>query len=161
MRDNMGNKKKIFTDERIVLIIRWWVAGAIYFFIGWGTSLGYNGNIIDLVFFLGLTIGVVNSFVLNPILNKMFNLKTSKKYMEISVISKVKSRLAEIFKGMLIVLMMVYCYAFINTLLINLFNLPANSIPLPGEPITFGILYTLLFVLLEKIKGLFIRARKE
>lgn len=153
----MRDKKKIFTEERIVLIIRWWVAGAIYFFIGWGTGLGNKTSPIDLVFFLGLGLGLVNSFVLNPVLNKMFNLKTNKNYMDISVIEKAKIRLIEILKAMFIVLMMFYCYGFINRTLIQIFDLSSESVPFPGEPITFGILYVILFVLLEKIKRIFIK----
>lgn len=151
----MGQKRKIFTDERIALIIRWWVAGAIYFFIGWGTGLGNKTDLLDFIFFLGLAIGLINSFILNPILNKMFNLKSSKKYLEIGVMQKIKSRLFEIIKAMIIVMMMVYVYAFINISLINTFNLPSESIPLPGEPITFGIIYVVLFVIIEKLIEIF------
>lgn len=158
----MGQKRRFFTDERIVLLIRWWVAGAIYFFIGWGTGLGSKTNLIDFIFLLGLAIGLVNSFALNPILNRMFNLKSSKKYLETTVIQKVKLRLFEILKAMIIVIMMIYIYAFINVSLINFFNLPSESIPLPGEPITFGIIYVVLFVIVEKIIDIFSKkVRKE
>lgn len=157
----MKHKKKIFTEERIVLIIRWWVAGAIYFFVGWGTGLGNKNNLIDLVFFLGLSLGLVNSFVLNPVLNKMFNLKTSKNYMDISIADKVKTRLTEILHAMFIVVIMFYCYGYINRSLIQIYNLSPESVPFPGEPITFGILYVILYVLMEKLKRIFIKGRKE
>lgn len=147
----MGGKGKFFTEARIVLLIRWWVAGAIYFYIGWGTGLGSKTNSIDFIFFLGLAIGLVNSFVLNPVLNKMFKLKLSKKYRDTSIMYKVKSRLIEIVKAMTIVVIMVQVYSFINITFIKIFDLRPESIPLPGEPITFGIIYVILYTIFEKI----------
>ena len=66
--------QKIFTDRTLSLIARWWAAGAVYFFIGWGTNLGRQESIIDFVFFLGLAMGIFNAFIVNPALNMFFNI---------------------------------------------------------------------------------------
>lgn len=151
----MKGSKKLLTDERIALIIRWWAAGAIYFFIGWGTGLGKQGSAIDFIFFLGLSIGIMNILIINPVFQKMFNLKSNKKYTDTSTLEKVKMRLGEIFKSMINVLFIVYTYSLINILLINIFSLSREAVPLPGEPITFGILYVVIFTLFERLISFF------
>ena len=42
-------------------------------------------------------------------------------------------------------------YRMINQILITLLSLPADAVPLPGEPILFGIFYVFVFVCLEWI----------
>jgi hypothetical protein len=153
----MKINKKIFTDERIALIVRWWVAGAIYFYIGWGTNLGYQNSLIDFIFFLGLSIGVANILVVDPVIRRMFNLKSNIRYTDISTAQKVKMRLSEIFKSMLIVLIIVLTYMLINILLIKILSLSPDAVPFPGEPISFGILYVFIFILFEKVKNRFER----
>ncbi|QUI24666.1 hypothetical protein HZI73_21225 [Vallitalea pronyensis] len=144
-------RKKFLTENRLALLIRWWVAGAMYFFVGWGTGLGNQSSVIDFIFFLGLSLGVMNMLIVNPILRRTFNLDSNRYYLDSTVGQKVRMRLSEIFKSMLIVFIMVYIYAMINSLLIQLLSLSEQSIPLPGEPITFGIMYTVLYWLIEQV----------
>lgn len=144
----MSRLKRIFTDDRIALIIRWWSVGAVYFFIGWGTNLSQRG-IIDFVFFLGLTIGVFNMLVINPVIRQLLNTKLVTRYTDIPIMKKVLFRLGEIFKSMVIVTIMVYIYSLINMVLIDGFKLTESSIPLAGEPISFGILYVVIWSLLN------------
>lgn len=144
-------RKKLLTENRLALLIRWWVAGAMYFFVGWGTGLGNQSSVIDFIFFLGLSLGVMNMLIVNPILRRTFNLDSNRYYLDSTVGQKVRMRLSEIFKSMLIVFIMVYIYAMINSLLIQLLSLSEQSIPLPGEPITFGIMYTVLYWLIEQV----------
>lgn len=144
--------KRFFTEKRIILIIRWWVAGAVYFFIGWGTNLGANTNIIDFVFVLSVSLGLVNSFLLNPIIAKMFNTPMSKKYLEMTLVEKLSRRFKDIAQSVIIVIIMIYVYVLINVALISIFKLPNTSVPFPGEPITFGIIYILLYMFTERSK---------
>lgn len=146
----MSRLKRIFTDDRIALIIRWWSVGAVYFFIGWGTNLSQRG-IIDFVFFLGLTIGVFNMLIINPVIRQVLNTKSVRRYTDESLMKKVLYRLGEIFKSMIIVTIMVYIYSLINMVLIDGFGLSESSIPLAGEPITFGILYVLIWSLINAL----------
>lgn len=153
----MTRSKKFFTDERIALIIRWWAVGAVYFFIGWGTNLSQRG-IIDFAFFLGLSIGIFNMLVVNPVIRMVLKTKATKGYMETSIKDKVIGRMTEIVKSILIVVLMTYIYNIANTLLIALLGLGEESIPLPGEPITFGIIYILIWSL---INGLVASVKKR
>ncbi|WP_058485786.1 hypothetical protein [Defluviitalea phaphyphila] len=154
-------RKKFFTDSRIVFFIRWWVAGAVYFFIGWGTNLANQASIIDFVFFLGLGLGAVNAYLVNPIVAKTFNVPFSKNYNETTVAQKVRLRIGEIIKAIIIVIIMVYIYTAINKFLIYLFSAPKNRIFFPGEPISFGLIYVSLWYLFEKFKSIIKKNKKN
>lgn len=144
----MSRLRSFFTDKRIALIIRWWAVGAVYFFIGWGTNLSQRG-IIDFAFFLGLSIGVFNMLVVNPVIRMVLKTKETKRYMDFTVKEKVMGRLGEILKSIFIVIIMIYIYNILNTVIIDLFSLGEESIPLAGEPITFGIIYMLIWSLIN------------
>lgn len=151
----MKPRKKFFTDERLEYLIRWWSVGAVYFFIGWGTGLGNLAGTVDFIFFLGLGIGVFNIVVINPLIRKMLNVRSNKRYNDTTVFNKVLSRLKEIFKSMLIVLIMVYIYSLINQLLIKALSLSPSQVPFPGEPITFGIMYVIILMCINRIMKIF------
>ncbi|GKX29421.1 hypothetical protein SH1V18_19010 [Vallitalea longa] len=153
----MKPRKKFFTDERLEYLIRWWSVGAVYFFVGWGTGLGNQVGTVDFIFFLGLGIGVFNIAVINPLIRKMLNVRSNKRYNETTVFNKVLTRLKEIFKSMLIVLIMVYVYSLINQLLIKVLSLSPSQVPFPGEPITFGIIYVIILMCINKIMSMFRR----
>ena len=149
--------KKFLNDRRKAILIRWWAVGAVYFFVGWGTGLGNQGSLIDFIFFLGLAIGIMNIVVVNPVLRMLFNLGPERNYKDIPLIEKVKRRLGEILKSILIVLIIVYIYNFINMALIKILDLSPETVAFPGEPITFGIIYVIVYLVLEKLKAILFR----
>lgn len=146
----MSRLKSFFTDKKIALLIRWWSVGAIYFFIGWGTNLGQT-SMIDYVFFLGLGIALFNMFVVNPIIKHMLNVLPRKAYGEQTLAEKVGYRLSEVLKAVFIVTLIMFVYNIINIVLIQAMGLSPSSVPFPGEPITFGILYVLIWSLLDSL----------
>ena len=141
--------QRIFTDRTISLIIRWWAAGAVYFFIGWGTNLGRQASLIDLVFFLGLVMGLFNAFIVNPGLKMVFNITPRRPPRENTNWQRMSDYFVELIKNIFIVFIVAMIYVTINVSLIQLLNLPEDAVPLPGEPILFGIFYVIVFVLLE------------
>ncbi len=149
--------KKYLTDRNISLVIRWWAAGAVYFFIGWGTFLGRQQSIIDFVFFLGLAMGLFNILIVNPGLRMMFNIAPKRPAHENTVWQRISDYLVELIKSIFIVFVVALIYMAINKALIAMFAFPVDAVPLPGEPILFGVFYLLVFVLLgaisKKIKG--------
>ncbi len=151
MRNKQVGIQKYITDRNISLVIRWWAAGAIYFFIGWGTSLGNQQFIIDFVFFLGLAMGLFNILIINPALRLMFNIGPKRPPRENTGWQRTSDYLVELLKNIFIVLMVTLIYLAINRLAISLFDLSPDAVPLPGEPILFGLFYVLVFVLVEKI----------
>ncbi len=133
-------RKKFLTDKRIELFIRFWAAGAVYFFIGWGTGVGL-GSVLDFIFVLGIVMAVVEMFVVNPVIRLMLHTKSEIGYLDTTVLSKVKYRLLYIFKTMIIMAVVIAIYEIINRGTISLLGLPSESVVLPGEPILFGIFY--------------------
>lgn len=50
----MKQGKKRISDNVKAGILRWWIAGMCYFFIGFGTQIGILRDPIDLIFMLGV-----------------------------------------------------------------------------------------------------------
>ncbi|GAB5493178.1 MAG: hypothetical protein Phog2KO_33930 [Phototrophicaceae bacterium] len=154
--------KSFFTDQRSAMLIRWWAAGAVYFFIGWGTSAGQS--MIELVFSLGLVMALLNILIINPSLRLLFNIGNKRPQHENTFLQRLSDRLVEFIKTIFIVFIVAIIYELINRAIIALLNLPSDNVPLPGEPIMFGIFYVFVFwclgVLGNKIKALVVNNRK-
>ncbi|MBP7962945.1 MAG: hypothetical protein KBG20_07240 [Caldilineaceae bacterium] len=143
--------KKYLTDRNISLVIRWWAAGAVYFFIGWGTFLGRQQSIIDFVFFLGLAMGLFNILIVNPGLRMMYNIAPKRPAHENTFSQRISDYLVELIKSIFIVFVVALIYMAINKALIGMFAYPVDAVPLPGEPILFGVFYIVVLVLLDAI----------
>ncbi|MGB1249528.1 MAG: hypothetical protein ACPG8W_02780 [Candidatus Promineifilaceae bacterium] len=143
--------RHFFTDRRIVLILRWWSAGAVYFFIGWGTSLGNQASMIDFVFSLGIAMGVFNMLIVNPGLGMAFNVGKRRVPGGNTISQRVSDYLVAMLKNILIMFVIALIYVGLNSAINAAFGLPASNISLPGEPILFGVFYVLVFVLFGRI----------
>lgn len=140
-----------FTDRRISLIIRWWAAGAVYFFIGWGTAVGNQELLIDFVFSLGVVMALFNMIIVNPGLRMAFNVSPHRRPRSHALSQRISDYLVEILKNILIMFVIALMYIAINTMINIAFSFPSTNISLPGEPILFGVFYVLVWVLLERI----------
>lgn len=148
--------KAFFTDERSALMIRWWAAGAVYFFVGWGTSIGQQ-SMIGLILSLSLIMGLLNILIINPSLRMVFNIGSAKRPKhEDTFFQRLSDRLVELLKTLFIVATVAMIYVAINSAIIIIRDLPSDAVPLPGEPIMFGIFYVFVFwcldVLVKKTK---------
>ena len=152
--------RKIFTDDVLARILRWWAAAAMYFFIGWGTGVGYQSTVFDFVFFLGVAIGIFDMFVVNPIIYSVFNVKNPIRFTDKSIMKKVIYRLKYIARTMIILIFVVITYDIINFTAIIMFDLSPETIVLPGEPILFGIFYLIYYSLIVGL-GLSIKRRMK
>ncbi len=160
---NRTGLRKYLTDRNISLIIRWWAAGAVYFFIGWGTALGNQTNIIDFVFSLGLVMGIFNMLIVNPSLRMALNLSPERRPTTYAISQRISDYLVEIINSIFIVYIVALIYIGGNRLINILFDLPAATIKLPGEPIMFGVFYVLvrelLRVVIQRIKHATIKSK--
>ncbi len=151
-QQRIRNPKK---EKLIEAIIRWWGAGAVYFFIGWGTNLGAKSDPLDFIFILGVTLGLVTIVIIDPIIYGMLDIERkdgqlyNKKYHERTIMQNVYIRFSEILKGILISIFIFLSYNLINLMIIQLFSLSSEDIPLAGEPITFGLLYIAFYYLIR------------
>lgn len=151
MTREMRSFRKYLTDWNISLIIRWWTAGAVYFFIGWGTFLGNQTSIIDFVVSLGLVMGLFNILIINPGLRLMFHIAPKRPKQDDTFLQRISDYLLELIKNIFIMFMVAMLYMLINKVLISLLSLPAEAVSLPGEPILFGVFYVIVFVTLDFI----------
>lgn len=156
------------SDSTKIKIIRWWCAAAIYFFIGWGTTLGGNETPYDLVVALGIVAGLANVFVVHPVIYAMFDIERkgkieNKKYYERTVLEGVWHKLGEVFKCLLVSIMVFFIYQIINISIINIFNGDESSVVFGGYPITYGIFFLGCYLLCDgianKIKDLIERKK--
>ncbi len=153
MPDRRQRIRAFFTDYRISLMMRWWAAGAVYFFIGWGTSVGNQSNILDFVFALGVVMGIFNMLIVNPALRMAFNIVPLNRPKTYAVSQRISDYLVEIIKNILIMFVIALIYIGLNSLINVLFGLPSATITIPGEPILFGVFYVLVWLLFEQVKG--------
>jgi len=156
--------KAFFTDQRIAMLIRWWSAGAVYFFVGWGTSIGQQ-SMIGLVFSLGLVLGLFNILIINPSLRLVFNIGPQKRpEHEDTFFQRLSDRLVEVIKTIFIVFVVAMFYLLINMTIVSIRDLPPDAVPFSGEPIIFGIFYVFVFWCLEflvnRIKTIIVNTRK-
>ncbi|WZL81184.1 hypothetical protein QBE53_15490 [Vallitaleaceae bacterium 9-2] len=147
--------KKFFDETKVEWLIRFWTAGAVYFFVGWGTNLGGQTSLIDYIFFLGIAIGIFELYITKTIIRHI--LKSPKEYIrykqhrEKELLQRVVSNLLFLLKSIFIILVVSSIYSSINQLAIYLFELSNDQIFLPGEPILFGVFYTLVYTWIERI----------
>jgi len=139
-------KKKNKKNRYIEIALRAWAAGAVYFFIGWGTQVAQS-SIFDFVFFLGVSLAIFDLLVITPVVNGM--LKNELRNHNYSIKKGSLLKLANIIKNLFIVVIMVNIYNIINLVLITLLNLSTDAVPFAGEPITFGIIYIILWLLID------------
>ena len=150
-------RRKAISDNTKAALLRWWIIGMCYFMIGFGTQAGEYDSPIDLIFFLGVGIGLVTIVVYNPIAYSVFRIERSGEVINHrrqnrKGYQRALDNLSEIGLSMLIYL----CYQNINQLIVVLFGLEQGTVSVAGEPFGFATLYTLFYSvitgLIHKIK---------
>ncbi|MFT4106798.1 MAG: hypothetical protein QM657_13655 [Lacrimispora sp.] len=154
-REKKYGKKKI-PDSVKAGIFRWWIAGMCYFFIGFGTQAGGFADPLDLIFFLGLGLGIATLFLYNPVAYRMFDIVRNGKvynqsYFERSGWQNARFKLAEILKNMVLVFFVYMTYQTVNLLLESLLRLPKGTVIIPGEPFGFAAIYVIYYHLLTRL----------
>lgn len=130
-----------------VLFVKAWFAGAVCFFILWGLGT-YIGNMLDMLFVLGIVLGMVNDVLVNSILRFMEPTPgANDRWMLLP-----KKGLGSFFGNILYAFVITYCvymlYNGINMLLSLAFG-TTDVVYLGVEPILFGVFcmgFDLLFV---------------
>ena len=151
---NKEKSKNKIKDNTKVLFIRAWVAGAVYFFLAFGSSLGQSLTGIDLIFMLSTALGLVTIFIFDPIIYAMFDITKkgviiNNLYKNKTVVQGVIMKLFEFAKCFITVIFTFYTYYLINLLLNTINNAPQDAIILKGEPILFAVFYSFFYQLLS------------
>ncbi|MDC7221044.1 MAG: hypothetical protein PQJ59_14000 [Spirochaetales bacterium] len=149
-------KQKKISPSVVVFLIRWWTAGAVMYFIGWGTALGQYDNSIDLIFGLGTVYGLIQSYILGPVFKMLYNIGPVKDYKELSYGRKFLWRVSDVSLGIVTVVFVYAIFVLLNTVAVALLEKEAGALVVPVEPILFGFFFslvTLLFTVIGKQIG--------
>ena len=135
------------------VFIKFWFAGAVFFFVGWGLFINTTDQ-LDLTLVLGLALGMVTGLMINKILLGMERGKGECHSFIMFPQKKYWSFLLNIMYGIVLCVFVVYTYHIINVVAINVWHLPDTSVVLGAEPIMFGVFclaYDMLFLQIKKL----------
>ncbi len=147
-----GPKLKV-SDWLKAILVKWWFAGSVCFFIFWGLS-SYVSARLDLLLIFGIALGVVTDVLTNNILRYFAKKRGGNdRWMMFP-----KKRYATFFLNILYAFVLLLCVDFLYNL-INLAILAAGgaALTLGVGPILFGVIYTAVDLLFISMKRLLIR----
>lgn len=157
---NRYRTKKGFhiADWAKLLLVKAWFAGAVCFFILWGLGL-YVGNMLDMLFILGLVLGTVTDVLVNSVIR--FMEKTPGQNDEWMFFPKkgMGSFFGNVLYGCVIVFFVYMTYNMINSLLSFLLG-TTDVVYLGVEPILFGTFcmgFDMLFIWIKRTLAELIR----
>lgn len=138
------------SDETKARLCQWWVVGAVCFFIAMGTPVGGYADALDLIFFLGVGIGLANIFIFYPVAYNMFTLRRrgeiiNKKYFQRTIPQNVILSLCEIFRCLLTTIVVYFTYQLLNMGLVALLAKPTGTVILAVEPVLFAIFFMIYY----------------
>ena len=148
----LSHKGKGIPEIVKILFIKAWFAGAVCFFFLWGLGT-YIGSMIDMLFIMGVALGMVTDLLTNNVLR--FIEKTNGENDKFMMFPKkgTVSLFLNVFYSFLIVISVYGLYNLINTVITSVTG-NADTVPLGVEPILFGLFclgFDFLFVTMKNV----------
>jgi heme/copper-type cytochrome/quinol oxidase subunit 2 len=129
-----------------------WGAGAVCFFAAWGRT---GSEEADGFFSFNLILGLIIIMVLGElfVINPVIRLASGKKVIgeERKGAMLLLHRPLHVMKVTIIIWLIVMTYYVMNAAIISIYSLDEQSVPVHLEPILFGILYGLYYLLYDFI----------
>ena len=134
-----------------ILFIKAWFAGAVCFFFLWGLGT-YMGNMIDLLFVLGVALGMVTDLLTNNVIR--FIEKTNGANDDWMMVKSrgVISMIGNVLYAFVIIISVYSLYNLINYSITSFTGNP-DVVPLGVEPILFGVFCTGFDMLYVTVKN--------
>ncbi len=135
-----------------VLFIKAWFAGAVCFFFLWGLGT-YIGSMIDMLFILGVALGIVTDLLVNNVLRFIEKEKGANDRFMMFPKKGTLSLFLNVFYSFAVIACVYSLYNLINSL-INTVTGNTDAVPLGVEPILFGLFcmgFDLLFVTVKNV----------
>jgi hypothetical protein len=144
------------------LFVRFWFAGAVFYFIGWGLAVGSRDQ-LDLTVVLGLVHGMVTELIVNRVLvfiehdgeNRRFILCYSKKFFSFPV---------NIVFGIICAFLVAYTYSIVNLLAMRSGLAAEGYIFVGAEPLLYGLLFVMLEMMFigmkNTMRSIYLKARR-
>ena len=133
------------------LLLKWWAAGAIMFFVGWGITISMADQ-LDMAILMGLASGIFTDLIINTIIELFEREKNECDHLIMWRRNKLSSLLLNILHGIIVSLLVAYSYQFINIALISVLKADPDKVIFPVEPIFFGLMYLGYDLLIITIK---------
>lgn len=145
-----------------ILFIKAWFAGAICFFFLWGLG-SYVSNLLDMLFILGVVLGVATDILVNNIIRFIETVPGENDGWMLFPKKGMLSFFLNIVYAFVIIFCVYHLYIVINYA-INLLTGNMDSVPLGVEPLLFGVFcmgIDVLFVFIKRVFSSIIRDAKN
>jgi len=132
------------------LFVRFWFAGAVFYFIGWGL-IGGTRDQLDLTVVLGLVHGLVTDLAVNKIIIFMGQDAVDMRYM-LCGSRRFYSVPVNIIFGIICAFLVAYTYSIVNYFAMRSGIVAEGFIFIGAEPLLYGLLYILyesIFILIK------------
>lgn len=142
-----------------IIFIKAWICGAVCFFFFWGLG-SYIGNLIDMLFILGVALGFATDLLANSMIRFFERTPGANDRWMVFPPRKFISLVLNVLYSFLILWCVYSFYGGVN-LAINTITGQADAVPLGVEPILFGILCMLFDLLFVGVKRMFNRVIRD
>ncbi|MCL2592203.1 MAG: hypothetical protein FWD82_02440 [Defluviitaleaceae bacterium] len=141
-----------------VMFIKFWLGGAVFFFLGFGTPALHSHDQLDLALALGLVLGLATDIIVNRLFRHLDGAK--KEYSKYTLFNTKKfiSMPVNLLIYVVISFLIAFTYNFINiAYLRNNPEVSSNYVFLSAEPLLYGIFFLVYDMTFLVIKKLFLR----
>ena len=118
---------------------KWWIAGAVYFFLGFGSAPELQGTPVH-IFSMGAVLGLLNSYVVAPVVRDMTRINPPENPWLTVRRRGPLGTLMNILAGVMLVGLVVLSYVGINSVYTRISG-TEGAVLLRVEPILFGVFY--------------------
>jgi hypothetical protein len=156
-----SRKGKGVPETLKILFLKAWFAGAVCFFFLWGLGT-YMGNMIDLLFILGVALGMVTDLLTNNVISFIEQTPHANDGWMMFRNKGVISLFLNVLYAFVIIISVYSLYNLINYTITSFTGNP-ESVPLGVEPILFGVFCTgfdMLYITVKNVLQNVIRDAK-
>lgn len=153
-----GLKHRIPTWVKI-LFVKFWFGGAICYFCLWGLNMFLQN--VELLVAICVGLGVCTDLMVNHLLRFLEPEKGDYDKWIMVTVRKFWSIFLNVLYSAVLLFFIVQTYEVVNTLITGQSAATANSIPVPVEPILFGLLYMGYDMLFIFIKNMVVKAFRD
>ena len=143
------------------VFIKWWFAGAVYYFIGMGIFALDTPNQFDLMFVLGVVLGMVTDLLVNNIFRFMRTDRADYDPYMMFPEKKFYTFFCNILYCILISVLVAYVYQLINLAAQSFGWVEEGFVWLSAEPVLYGVFFLMFDMAFLGIKALIKRLFKK
>ncbi len=134
------------------ILIKFWFAGAVYFFIGMGIASLNTVDQYSLVLILGIVLGMVTDLLVNNIFRFMETDRADFKPYMVFGQKKFYTFFTNILYNIILSVLIAYTYNSVNLLAVRLSWVEEGGVWLTAEPLLYGVFYLVFdFIVLGAI----------